>query len=318
MTGGAGMIGSTIVDQLIDHEIDQIVVIDNLVRGLRANLSRALESGRVTLVEGDIGDRAVLAKVMAGVDVVFHQAALRITQCAAEPRRAMEVLVDGTFNVLEAAVAAGAGRVVAASSASVYGLAQTFPTPEDHHTYASRTLYGAAKAFNEGMLRSFNEMYGLEYVALRYFNVYGPRMDADGVYTEALIRWMQRIDAGQPPLIFGAGSQTMDFVYVEDVARANVLAAESSLSDEVLNLGGGSETSLNELALALLSAMGSQLRPSHTTERTVNAVSRRLADTSRARALLGFEAEVSLEDGLRRLVEWWRSREDDRGSGTAR
>jgi UDP-glucose 4-epimerase len=310
------MIGSTIVDQLLDHDIDQIVVIDNFVRGRRANLSHALESGRVTLVDGDICDPAVLGKVMAGVDVVFHQAALRITQCAEEPRQALEVLVDGTFNVLEAAVAAGVRRVVAASSASAYGLAAAFPTPEDHHPYANRTLYGAAKVFNEGLLRSFNEMYGLEYLALRYFNVYGPRMDAGGRYTEALMRWVQLIDAGQPPLIFGDGSQTLDVVYVDDVARANVLAAESSVSDVVFNVGAGTETSLRRLALAVLKAMGSDLRPAHTAERVVNPVPRRLADTSRARALLGFEAEVSLEEGLRRLVAWWRG--NGRESATGR
>jgi UDP-glucose 4-epimerase len=316
VTGGAGMIGSTIVDQLLDRDIDQIVVIDNFVRGQRANLTHALGSGRVRLVDGDICDPAVLRKAMAGVDVVFHQAALRITQCAEEPRRALEVLVDGTFNVVEAAVSSGVQRVVAASSASVYGLAAAFPTSEDHHPYANRTLYGAAKVFNEGTLRSFNEMYGLEYVALRYFNVYGPRMDAHGPYTEALIRWMQRIDAGQPPLIFGDGSQTLDVVYVDDVARANVLAAESSVSDAVFNVGAGIETSLNRLALAVLNAMGSDLRPQHTAERQANPVSRRLADTSRARALLGFEAEVSLEEGLSRLVSWWRG--NGRGSGTSR
>ena len=308
------MIGSALVDRLLDQDVDQIVVIDNFVRGRRANLSGALESGRVTLLDGDIGDRVALADVMAGVDVVFHQAALRITQCVTEPRLAMAVLIDGTFNVMEAAVAAGVRRVVAASSASAYGLAAAFPTREDHHPYANRTLYGAAKVFNEGLLRSFNEMYGLEYVALRYFNVYGPRMDTHGAYTEALIRWMQRIDAGQPPLIFGDGTHTMDFVYVDDVARANVLAAESSVSDEVLNVGGGTETSLNELALAVLMAMGSDLRPEHTAERIVNPVPRRLADTTRARELLGFEAEVSLDEGLRRLVEWWQSRTDGRGS----
>jgi UDP-glucose 4-epimerase len=316
VTGGAGMIGSTIVDQLLDHDVDQIIVIDNFVRGQRANLSHALGSGRVSLVDGDICDPAVLRKAMAGVDVVFHQAALRITQCAEEPRRALEVLVDGTFNVVEAAVASGVQRVVAASSASAYGLAATFPTSEDHHPYANRTLYGAAKVFNEGTLRSFNEMYGLEYVALRYFNVYGPRMDAHGPYTEALIRWMQRIDAGQPPLIFGDGSQTLDVVYVDDVARANVLAAESSISDAVFNVGTGTEASLKRLALAVLNAMGSDLRPQHTAERLANPVSRRLADTSRARALLGFEAEVSLEEGLSRLVSWWRG--SGRGSGTGR
>jgi len=315
LTGGAGMIGSTIVDQLLDHDVGEIVVVDNFVRGRRANLDRALQSGRLTILEGDICDRVGMAKAMAGVDVVFHLAALRVTQCGAEPRRAVEVLVDGTFNVLEAAVDAGVGRVVAASSASVYGLAAAFPTAEAHHPYANRTLYGAAKVFNEGLLRSFNEMYGLEYVALRYFNVYGPRMDVQGAYTEVLIRWMQSIAAGQRPLIFGDGTQTMDFVYVDDVARATVLAAESDISDEVFNVGGGKETSLNELALAVLSAMGSDLVPEHTAERIVNRVSRRLADTSRASALLGFEVEVSLQEGLGRLVEWWRSQGDGHPSG---
>jgi UDP-glucose 4-epimerase len=316
LTGGAGMIGSTTVDHLLKHDIDQILVLDNLVRGRRANLSRALDSGRVTLLKIDIEDRAALAEAMTGTDVVFHLAALRITQCAEEPRRALEVLVDGTYNVMEAAVDAEVRRVVAASSASVYGLATVFPTGEDHHPYANRTLYGAAKAFNEGLLRSFNEMYGLEYVALRYFNVYGPRMDTHGAYTEALIRWMQRIEAGQPPTVFGDGNQTMDFVYVDDVARANVLAAEGTLSDEVFNVGGGQETSLNELALALLTAMDSDLRPEYTAERVVNPVSRRLADTSRAQALLGFTAEVGLEEGLRRLVQWWRRSEDCGRPGT--
>jgi UDP-glucose 4-epimerase len=208
-------------------------------------------------------------------------------------------------------------RVVAASSASVYGLATAFPTAEDHHPYANRTLYGAAKMFNEGLLRSFNDMYGLEYLALRYFNVYGPRMDTQGAYTEGLIRWMQRIEAGQPPTIFGDGSHTMDFVYVEDVARANLLAAESRSSDEVLNIGSGRETSLNDLALALLSTMGSDLRPEYKPERRVNPVPRRVADTSRARAVLGFEAEVGLNEGLRRLVGWWRGSYDRDRVGTS-
>jgi UDP-glucose 4-epimerase len=312
VTGGAGMIGSAIVDQLLHHDIDQIVVIDNFVRGRRANLSGALETGRVAVLDRDVADRSALADALADVEIVFHQAALRITQCAAEPRLAMQVLIDGTFNVLEAAVMAGVRRVVAASSASAYGLAAAFPTSELHHPYANRTLYGAAKVFNEGLLRSFNEMYGIEYVALRYFNVYGPRMDIHGAYTEALIRWMQRIDAGQPPLIFGDGTQTVDLVYVDDVARANVLGAETGVDDEVLNVGSGTETSLNELAHALLSAMGSDLCPEHTAERAVNSVPRRLADTRRARELLGFEAEVSLDQGLRRLVEWWRSQSDGR------
>jgi UDP-glucose 4-epimerase len=257
------------------------------------------------VVEGDIRDRKLLAELMQGVDVLFHQAAIRITQCAEEPRLALEVLADGSFNVFEAAVKGRVKRVVAASSASVYGLADEFPTTEKHHPYSNRTMYGAAKAFNEGMLRSFNEMYGLPYVALRYFNVYGPRMDIHGAYTEVLIRWMDRIAANQPPLIFGDGAQTMDFVYVEDIARANILAAKSAVSDEVFNVASGVETSLNDLAGALLRVMGSHLSLEHGPERKVNPVPRRKADVSRAKKLLGFEAGVSLDEGLRRLVAWW-------------
>ena len=305
ITGGAGLVGSHIADQLVRAGAGEIIVLDNFVRGRRDNLAWALAEGPVRIIEGDIRDRDALAEAMRGVDVVFHQAAIRITQCAEDPRLALEVLADGTFNVLEAAVAAGVRRVVAASSASVYGLAETFPTPERHHLYGNRTMYGAAKAFNEGLLRSFHEMYGLDYVALRYFNVYGPRMDIHGVYTEVLIRWMERIAAGQAPLILGDGSQTMDFVYIEDIARANLLAAASEATDEVLNVASGVETSLNDLAKALLRVMGSDLRPEYGPERSVNPVARRLADTSGARELIGFEATVGLDEGLGRLVAWW-------------
>jgi UDP-glucose 4-epimerase len=207
--------------------------------------------------------------------------------------------------VLEAAVKAGVKKVVAASSASIYGQAEDFPTGEQHHSYHNRTLYGAAKAFNEAMLRSFYDMYGLNYVALRYFNVYGPRMDLTGAYTEVFIRWMQRIANGQSPLIFGDGVQTMDFIYVEDVARANVLAAKVNVTDEVCNIASGIETSLNDLAYTLLKVMGSDLRPEYGPERKVNPVTRRLADTNKAKQLLGFEACVPLEVGLHRLVAWW-------------
>lgn len=306
VTGGAGLVGSHICDQLVQAGAAEIVVIDNFVRGTRRNLEGALASGKVRVVEGDIRDRDLLAREVPGTDVLFHQAAIRITQCAEEPRLAMEVLVDGTYNVLEAAVAAKVGKVVAASSASVLGMADSFPTREDHHPYNNRTLYGAAKAFNEGLLRSFNDMYGLDYVALRYFNVYGPRMDVHGVYTEVLIRWMDRIVAGQPPLIFGSGDQTMDFVYIEDIARANILAATAPATDQVFNVASGTETSLKELAAALLAAMGSDLSVEHGPERKVNPVARRLADTRAAREALGFEAKVGLAEGLGRLVAWWR------------
>jgi UDP-glucose 4-epimerase len=306
ITGGAGMIGSTIAEQLAATDIDEIVVLDNFVRGSFANLTAVMSTGKVRVIDGDIRDVRVLADAMRGIDLLFHQAAIRITQCAEQPREALEVLVDGTFNVLEAAVDAGVQRVVAASSASVYGLAETFPTSESHHPYGNRTLYGAAKTFNEGLLRSFHEMYGLSYVALRYFNAYGPKMDVHGVYTEVLVRWMERIADGLPPLILGDGSQTMDFVYVDDIARANLLAAYSTCNDEVFNIASGGETSLRELADLILRAMRSDLAPEFGPERRVNSVTRRLADTRRARERLGFEASVSLEEGLDRLVSWWR------------
>jgi nucleoside-diphosphate-sugar epimerase len=305
ITGGAGLIGSHIADALVGADASEIVVLDDFSRGRRENLRRAADSGRLRIIEGDVRNPGDVERAMDGVDVVFHEAAIRITHCAADPRLAKDVLVDGTFNVVEAAVRAKIRKIVAASTASVYGLAESFPTVEAHHPYGNRTMYGAAKAFNESLLRSFNEMYGLDYLALRYFNVYGPRMDVFGAYTEVLIRWMDAIAAGQAPTIFGDGTDTMDFVHVEDIARANLLAAGSTMTDEVINIGSGTETSLNELADTLLTVMKSPLRPQHAPPRKVNAVPRRLASTEAARDRLGFQAAIGLEDGLRSLVAWW-------------
>ncbi len=307
VTGGCGLIGSTTIDLLLrDYSPASVVIFDNLSRGTLANVEVALKDPRVKFVREDIRDVDAVHSAAQGMDAVIHMAALRITACAADPREAMGVMCDGSFNVVEAAQAAGVKKIVAASSASIYGLAESFPTQEDHHPYNNRTWYGASKIMLEGLLRSFNDMYGLPYVALRYFNVYGPRMDIHGKYTEVLIRWMERIAAGQPPLILGDGVQTMDFVYIEDLARSNILALQSELNDEVINIASGTETSLNDLAAALLKVMGSDLQPEYGPERSVNPVSRRLADTSKAEQLLGFKAQVNLEDGLSQLVDWWR------------
>ncbi len=307
VTGGAGFVGSHIVDLLVAAGCGKIVVVDNMVRGRIANLASALTSGRVEVTSGDIRDRALMRSLLAGTDTVFHQAALRITHCAAEPDEAMAVMVDATYDLLRQCVEEKVRKVVMASSASVYGMAETFPTGEDHHPYANRTLYGAAKSFGEGLLRSFNDMYGLDYVALRYFNVYGPRMDIHGRYTEVMVRWMERIEAGEPPLIFGDGSQTMDLVHVTDVARANMLAATSPAGDAVFNVGSGTETSLLDLAHAFARVMGRpDLKPLHREERAVNPVPRRLASVEAASDRLGFEASVALEDGIAGLVRWWR------------
>jgi len=310
ITGGAGMIGSATVDLLLrDHPRTRIVILDNLSRGTTANIESALKHPRVRFVLGDISDAATVASACRNVEAVIHLAAQRITACAADPRRAMEVMCDGSFNVVDAARQAGVRKIVAASSASIYGLADVFPTPEDHHPYNNQTWYGASKVMLEGLLRSYHAMYGLPYVALRYFNVYGPRMDTHGKYTEVLVRWIDRIAQGQPPLIFGDGLQTMDFVYIDDVAKANVLALQSDCDDDVINVASGRETSLRELAAALLKVMGAtHLVPEYGPERSVNPVLRRLASTRKAQSLLGFRAEVGLEEGLDRLVRWWQKK----------
>jgi len=310
ITGGAGLIGSHIAELLAqDPKAPEVVILDNFVGGSRENLA-GINPARLRVIEGDIRDSKTVSEAMKGVDYVFHQAAILITRCAQEPRLAMDVLVNGTFNVLEAAVQHKVKKVVAASSASVYGLADKFPIPETQHPYNNRTLYGAAKAFNEGMLRSFNEMHGLNYVGLRYFSVYGPRMNINGVYTEVLVRWIECFENGQAPVIFGEGKNLIDYVYVQDVARANVLAMRAPASDKVFNVASGVEISLKELAGVLARVMGSDLQPEHRPERKANAVARRVADTTAAQRDLGFRTQVPIEEGMRRLVAWWRTKKN--------
>ena len=285
VTGGGGTIGSTLADQLVAAGADR----DRRARQLRPRAAREprpgpWRNGPVTVVEGDIRDRALVARADARAST--SSSTRRRSGSPSAPRsRAWPSRCWSTAPSTSSRrrSAAGVRKVVAASSASVYGLADEFPTDERHHPYANDTLYGAAKTFNEGLLRSFHAMNGLDYVALRYFNVYGPRMDVHGVYTEVLVRWMERIAAGEPPLIFGDGTQTMDFVYVADIARANVLAAEADVTDAVFNVASGVETSLNELAETLLRVMGSDLPVEYGPERAVNEVPRRLADTTAAR-----------------------------------
>lgn len=303
ITGGAGFVGSAIADQLLEAGAKEVRVVDNLVRGSKENLSSALATGQLRLIVDDIRDPAVVDDAVAGVDYIFHEAALRITRCAEAPREAVDVLIGGLLNVLESAVRHKVKKVIAASSASVYGNPSYLPMDEGH-PFNNRTLYGAGKIANEQMLRAYFEMFKLPYVAFRYFNVYGPRMDLDGVYTEVLIRWLDAIDAGKPPRIFGDGTQSMDFVFVDDVARANLKALESDVADEAFNVGTGVQTTLNELCGELLRLTGSQLRPEHVEARKVANVQARRATTEKAEKLLGFRAQVNLQDGLRELIRW--------------
>lgn len=303
ITGGAGFVGSTTADQLLELGAAEVRVLDDFSRGSRRNLDRASTLGNLVVIEGDIRDSETVDAAVWGVDYVVHMAALRITQCAEVPRLGVEVLVNGTVNVLESAVRHKVKKIVAASSASVYGNPVYLPMDEAH-PFNNRTLYGAAKIANEQMLRAYFEMYGLPYVALRYFNVYGPKMDLHGVYTEVMVRWMDAIQAGTAPKIFGDGSQSMDFVYVEDVARANIAALTSDVADEVFNVGTGVQTTLKELSTLLLHIYGSDLTPEHLAARTVNNVQARRAEVSKAANMLGFKASVDLETGLRSLVKW--------------
>lgn len=316
VTGGAGFVGSHIVDLLVGEGCAEICVVDNMVRGRADNLQAAAARGPVTLVVGDIRDAGLMRRLVDGSDIVFHQAALRITHCAEDPDAAMRVMVDATYDLLRLCVEMKVDKVVMASSASIYGMAPAFPTSEACAPYGNRTLYGAAKSFGEGMLRSFNDMYGLDYVALRYFNVYGPRMDIHGRYTEVMVRWMERLVAGLPPVIFGDGLQTMDLVHVTDVAHANVLAARSDATDAVFNVGSETETSLLDLARHLAAAMGRpDLAPVHEAERNINPVPRRLASSAAAAAGIGFRSVVPLDAGLADLVAWWRAERDTASVG---
>lgn len=303
ITGGAGFVGSTTADQLLDAGAIEVRVLDNFVRGNIRNLESAKKKGNLVVIDGDIRDAETVDNATDGVDYVFHQAALRITRCAEEPREAVQVLMDGTSNVLESAVRHKVKKIVAASSASVYGDPSYLPMDETH-PFNNRTLYGAGKIANEQMLRAYYEMFRLPYVAFRYFNIYGPRMDLDGVYTEVLIRWMDAIEAGQAPKIFGDGSQSMDFVFVEDVARANVAGLVSEITDEVFNVGMGVQTTLNELCRLLLKVTGSSLKPEYYPARKVNNVQARRAAIDKAETMLGFRADVDLENGLKALIQW--------------
>jgi UDP-glucose 4-epimerase len=303
VTGGAGFIGSTIVDQLLDAGAAEVRVIDNFVRGTWSNIEPAMARGGVKVVEGDIRDTALVDDLTAGVDYVFHQAALRITRCAEAPREAVEVLIDGTLNVLESCVKHKVKKLVAASSASVYGEPSYLPIDEGH-PFNNRTMYGAAKIANEQMYRAFFTTYGLPYVAFRYFNAYGPRMDTTGVYTEVMIRWLDAIEANQPPLIFGTGKQSMDFVYVGDVARANLQAVRSDVRDEVFNVGTGVQTSLEQLCNLIVRITKSRVVPEYREARAVANVQARRATVDKAERMLDFVAQVGLEQGLEELVRW--------------
>jgi len=305
VTGGAGFIGSYVVEELIPLQPKKIFIIDNLIRGGLPNMKNFINNPVVEFHNADIRDLELLEECISRTDYVFHMAALRINSCAANPREGFEVMLKSTFEIASLCVKHKIKKIIYSSSASVYGLAQHFPTPETDNPYNNQTFYGTAKMWGEQLFRSFKFMYGLDYVALRYFNAYGPRMDTDGKYTEVMIKWLDCIRDCRNPLIYGDGSTTMDFVYVKDIAKSNIAALQANVTDEAFNIGNCEETSLKELLEVLLKVNHSNLTPEFREENSINPVSRRLADIGKAKRLLNFTPTISLEQGMKELSEWY-------------
>ena len=300
--GGAGLVGSKIVDQLTREPVSEIIVYDNFVRGTRKNLAEAIKSPKVNIIEASMTDRETLRKEMDGINGVFLLASLWLGECVHNPRKAWDVNVMGTWNVVEACRDLGVERVVYSSSASVYGNALSTPMTEEH-PFKNRTTYGATKIANEQMFRAIYEQDGLPYVGYRYMNIYGPRMDYEGTYVSVIMKALDRIFAGQSPIIFGDGSQMYDFIFVEDVAEANILGMKADCADEFFNIGMGIGTTINELVEMLLELTGSSLKPEYHPQ-TESFVTQRIGSTEKAERLLGFKAKTPLLEGLRHVVEW--------------
>jgi len=303
VTGGAGLVGSYIVDELI-KEGAQVVVYDSFIRGKLEHLDGAKAKGQVQVVQADIRDREALRSALQGVQYVFHQAAAWLRACQNEPRLSLEVNVAGTFNVLEACVAAGVKKVVAASSSSVYGEGLYLPTDEKH-PYNNDLFYGASKVANEQYYRAFYKKYGLNYVAFRYLNVYGPRQPYEAAYMDVIMHFLNRIDTNEPPIVRGDGSATVDLVFVEDVARANMMALKSSVTDEYFNVASGVETTLKDLAYLLIRLRGKQGKLEPKFEPLDGGlVTRRWGCPKKAKEKLGFVTTTSVEEGMRKVIAW--------------
>ena len=303
--GGAGLIGSHTIDRLLGENVGEVVIYDNFVRGTRENLAGALKDPRVTIFDagGDVTQTDILRAALKGADGVFHFAALWLLQCHDYPRAAFDVNIRGTFNVMEACVAEAVKRLVYSSSASVYGDAVQEPMDEEH-PFNNKNFYGATKICGEAMLRAFHHRYGLDYVGLRYMNVYGPRQDYQGAYIAVIMKMLDAIDRGEGPTILGDGSEAFDFVAVEDCAKANVCAMKSDVTDRFYNVGTGRRTSLRELAGTLLSLTGSNQEIQYAPRSQATLVRNRIGSSRRASEEIGFTATIDLREGLKRLIDW--------------
>lgn len=309
--GGAGFIGSHVVDELRKEDVREILIYDNFCRGMTSNLEEAQQDPRVKIYEvgGDICQTDILNSAMKGVDYVIHLAALWLLQCYEYPRAAFDVNIRGTFNVLEACVNNKINKLIYSSSASVYGDAVKVPMTEDH-PFNNKTFYGATKIAGEQMCRAFYHRYGLNYIGLRYMNVYGARQDYRGTYIAVIMKILDRIDQGLPPIIYGDGSQAYDFIYVTDCAEANLCAMKSDRTDAFYNVGRGIQTTIKELTETILKITHSDLKIQYEPEGTT-FVRNRVGCPKKAEVEIGFKAQVGLREGLDRLVEWRKNHKEE-------
>jgi UDP-glucose 4-epimerase len=305
--GGAGLIGSHVVEELLREDVKEVIIYDNFCRGTFENVEGALADPRCRIFEigGDILQTDILDAAMKGADGVIHLAALWLLQCHEFPRAAFDVNIRGTFNVLEACVANKVERLIYSSSASVYGDAVEEPMTENH-PYNNWTFYGATKIAGEHMFKAYHRRYGINGVGLRYMNVYGPRQDYRGTYVAVMMKILDNIDKGLPPVVYGDGSQCYDFIYVSDTARANVCALKSDVPFGFYNVGRGIKTSIRELTELILKITKSSLPVQHE-QMGQTFVTNRVGDPIAAEKNLSFKWTVDLEDGLKRLVEWRRA-----------
>ena len=303
VTGGGGLVGSHIADAMV-KEGARVIVYDSFIRGKIEHLHWARAHGEVQVVEADLRDREAMRESLKGVDYVFHQAAAWLRLCQEEPRLSLDVNIVGTFNLLEACVEARVKKIVAASSSSVYGEGLYLPTDENH-PLNNDLFYGASKIANEQHYRAFYKKYGLDFVALRYLNVYGPRQPYDAAYMDVIMHFLNRIDVDLPPVVRGDGSATVDLIYAEDVARANMLALKSSITNGFFNVASGEETTLKELAYLLIRLCGKESRLEPVFQMMDSAlVARRWGDPTKAREMLGFVGTTPVEEGMRRIIAW--------------
>ncbi len=303
--GGSGLIGSHTVDRLLKHDVREIIIYDNFVRGKIVNLENALKDSRVKIYDigGDILHYDILNQAMNKIDGVFHFAALWLLQCHDYPRAAFNVNIEGTFNVIEACKNNEITRLVYSSSASVYGDAETEPMTEDH-PFNNKNFYGATKICGEALLRAYFHRYKLDYVGLRYMNVYGPRQDYKGAYIAVIMKMLDAISSKKNPTIFGDGSEAFDFVAVEDCAEANICAMQAKTTDTFYNVGTGIRTSLKELAELLIDLKKSNLKVSYAPNSQATLVKNRIGCIKKAQEEIGFKYSIPIEEGLKRLIQW--------------